>query len=57
MNLLLIERPHKFGGNLELSHKDLLNSYAAGDLHPLDLKNSVSKRLIEILEPVREYLK
>lgn len=54
---ILIERPEKFGGNLELTHEELLESYANGSLHPLDLKNSVSKRLIEILEPVREYLK
>ena len=54
---LLIERPDKFGGNLELSYQDLLEIYAKNELHPLDLKNSVIKRLIEILAPVREYLK
>ncbi|MGB7968935.1 MAG: tyrosine--tRNA ligase [Methanobacterium sp.] len=54
---LLIERPEKFGGNLELTYQDLLEIYAKNELHPLDLKNSVIKRLIEILEPVREYLK
>ena len=54
---LLIERPEKFGGNLELNYKDLLEIYAKNELHPLDLKNSVIKRLIEVLEPVREYLK
>ncbi len=54
---LLIERPEKFGGNLELSYQDLLEVYAKNELHPLDLKNSVIKRLTEILEPVREYLK
>lgn len=54
---LLIERPAKFGGNLELNHSELIELYGREELHPLDLKNSVSKRLIEILEPVREYLK
>ncbi|MBZ2165959.1 tyrosine--tRNA ligase [Methanobacterium spitsbergense] len=54
---LLIERPDKFGGNLEISYNELLDMYSKEELHPLDLKNSVSKRLIEILEPVREYLK
>lgn len=54
---IIIERPPKFGGNLELNHSDLLDVYGREELHPLDLKNSVSKRLIEILEPVREYLK
>ncbi|MDD3985360.1 MAG: tyrosine--tRNA ligase [Methanobacterium sp.] len=53
---LLIERPDKFGGNLEISYNELLEMYSNEELHPLDLKNSVSKRLIEILEPVREYL-
>ena len=54
---MLIERPTKFGGNLELNYNDLLEIYSRNELHPLDLKNSVIKRLIEILEPVREYLK
>jgi len=53
---LLIERPDKFGGNLEISYNELLEMYRNEELHPLDLKNSVSKRLIEILEPVRKYL-
>jgi tyrosyl-tRNA synthetase len=54
---ILIERPTKFGGNLELNYSDLLDIYGKEELHPLDLKNSVIKRLIEILEPVREYIK
>jgi tyrosyl-tRNA synthetase len=54
---LFIERPPKFGGNLELSYNDLVDIYAKEELHPLDLKNSVIKRLIEILEPVRKYIK
>jgi tyrosyl-tRNA synthetase len=54
---LLIERPEKFGGNLELNYNELLDIYTKNELHPLDLKNSVIKRLTEILEPVRNYLK
>jgi len=54
---MLIERPTKFGGNLELSYDDLLEAYENGELHPLDLKNSVTTNLIKILEPVRQYLK
>ncbi len=54
---LIIERPPKFGGNLELNYSDLLDIYGKEELHPLDLKNSVIKRLIEILKPVREYIK
>lgn len=53
---MLIERPPKFGGNLELSYNELLETYKDGKLHPLDLKNVVTKNLIEILKPVREYL-
>ena len=54
---ILIERPSKFGGNLELNQEQLFELYGKGELHPLDLKNAVSNHLIKILEPVREYLK
>lgn len=54
---LLIERPEKFGGNLELTYPQLIKLYSEGDLHPLDLKNAVSKCLIQILEPIREYFR
>ncbi len=54
---LLIERPPKFGGNLELDQEQLKDSYQKGELHPLDLKNAVADKVIEIFKPVREYLK
>jgi tyrosyl-tRNA synthetase len=54
---LRILRPDKFGGNLELTHSELLKMYENGELHPQDLKNAVTEYLIEILEPVRIYLK
>ena len=50
-----IERPEKFGGNLNLSESELEHIYGAGDLHPADLKNAISKYLVEFLKPVREY--
>lgn len=56
-NTLIIERPDKFGGNLELTQEELLDSYGKGELHPLDLKNAVGDALIKILKPVRDYLK
>lgn len=56
-NTLKIERPHKFGGDLELNQEELLDLYQKGELHPLDLKNTVTDLLIEIFKPVREYLK
>ncbi len=57
MDELVIERPEKFGGNLKLNQEELLDMYKNGDLHPLDLKNSVANGLTDILEPVRNYLK
>jgi tyrosyl-tRNA synthetase len=55
-NSMIIERSSKFGGNLELKQAELLDLYGKGELHPLDLKNAVSKYLIQIFEPVRDYL-
>jgi tyrosyl-tRNA synthetase len=54
---LMIQRPNKFGGNLELTHSELLKMYGNGELHPQDLKNAVTEFLIEILAPVRNYIK
>lgn len=54
---LKIERPVKFGGDLELNQGELHNLYQKGELHPLDLKNSVANLIVEIFKPVREYLK
>jgi tyrosyl-tRNA synthetase len=51
-----IERPAKFGGNIEFqSFQELESTYAQGKLHPQDLKNSVATELAGILEPVRRY--
>jgi len=51
----LIERPQKFGGNLEFnSYKELEDAYVKG-LHPLDLKNATGKYINKILEPVHAY--
>lgn len=54
---LVVERPEKFGGNLDInSYEELEKFYAEGKLHPMDLKNTVSKYLNELLEPVRKKL-
>jgi tyrosyl-tRNA synthetase len=53
---ILIERPEKFGGNLELTEEELIDIYQKGELHPMDLKNTVSKYLTDKLEPAREYM-
>ncbi len=54
---LVVERPEKFGGNLEInSYEELTKLYSEGKLHPMDLKNTVAKYLNELLEPVRKKL-
>lgn len=53
---ILIERPEKFGGNLELTEEELTDIYQKGELHPMDLKNTVSKYIIDRLEPARKYM-
>jgi len=51
----LIQRPEKFGGNLEFkTYSDLEEAFLEG-LHPLDLKNATSDYINKILEPVRKY--
>ncbi len=53
---LKIERPEKFGGEIEFaSFEELKKSYREGNLHPLDLKNAVADALIKILEPSRKF--
>ena len=53
---MLIKRPRKFGGDLEVDREELIRAYSTGKLHPLDLKNAVSEYLIEIFEPARACL-
>lgn len=54
----VIERPEKFGGNLEYAkYEDLEKDYVAKKLHPLDLKNSVAKEINNLLAPIRECFK
>ena len=53
--VFLIERPEKFGGNLDFkSYEELEKAFVSG-LHPLDLKNSTAAYVNKILEPVRLY--
>ena len=54
-DMFLIERPEKFGGNLEFnSYEDLENAFVS-DLHPLDLKNATASHVNKILEPIHQY--
>lgn len=51
-----IERPEKYGGNVELnSYTELEKNFIKKDLFPLDLKLGVIKYLDEILRPIRIY--
>ncbi len=51
----LIERPEKFGGNLEFHSYDELEKAFVSGLHPLDLKNATVVYVNKILEPVHRY--
>ena len=54
-NVFIIERPEKYGGNLEFStYEDLEKKYIQG-LHPLDLKNSTTNYINDIIEPIQSY--
>jgi tyrosyl-tRNA synthetase len=51
-----IERPEKFGGDIEIADADTLHKvFSEGSLHPVDLKNAVAGELSHILKPCREY--
>jgi tyrosyl-tRNA synthetase len=51
-----IERPSKYGGDVTFhSFEELAEAFSRGDLHPLDLKNGVSKAVVGLLEPVAKY--
>ena len=52
---IVIERPEKFGGNLDFdSYKDLETAYLSGSLHPLDLKNGTASAFYDVVLPMQE---
>jgi tyrosyl-tRNA synthetase len=52
----LLERPAKYGGNIEFSsYSELETLYLQGKVHPQDLKDSVSREIASILEPLRRH--
>ena len=52
---LIIGRPEKFGGEVEYSnYEELEKDFIEKKLHPLDLKNAVSKELNNFLKNFRE---
>jgi tyrosyl-tRNA synthetase len=55
-DVLEIKRPEKFGGDLNIESYDKLEDlYMSGKVHPVDLKNSVTNHLNELIEPVRKH--
>ncbi len=56
-NEFTIERPSKYGGNITFySYSEVEEAFLSKELHPTDLKNSVSKYLNMIITPTRKYL-
>ena len=56
-DVVSIRRPEKFGGDREFStYEDLECAYAAGEVHPQDLKTATAAHLIDILAPVHDYV-
>ncbi|KAJ2400164.1 Tyrosine--tRNA ligase cytoplasmic [Coemansia sp. RSA 2559] len=52
----VIERPEKFGGNSVYNdYESLERDFADKQVHPGDLKSSVSSAINVLLEPIREY--
>ena len=55
-SVMKIERPEKFGGNIEFeNYQDLTKGYREGNVHPMDVKNSVAKYVNEMVKPVRDH--
>ncbi len=51
-----IERPQKFGGDIEMrEYAELEKAFASGALHPADLKRGTAEALDEIISPIRKH--
>jgi tyrosyl-tRNA synthetase len=56
MGSMKVERPPKFGGNVEFfSYEELARAYETGTLHPADLKSGVAGALEQVVRPIREH--
>lgn len=54
-NEIRIKRDKRFGGDLIFKdYRDLEKSFSKKEVHPLDLKNSVSEYLIKVITPIRK---
>jgi len=57
-NQMKIERPDKFGGNVEYyEYQQLESDFAEKKIHPGDLKQTVGNYLIKVISPIRDKLK
>lgn len=53
---LAVKREERYGGSFRVTTMgELEERYVSGELFPLDLKNAVALRLVEILAPAREF--
>jgi tyrosyl-tRNA synthetase len=53
-----VRRPEKFGGDRSFaSYSEIELAYQNGEVHPLDLKKTCGDCLIEVLGPVRDYIR
>ena len=54
---IIVERPSKFGGNVTFtSYPQLEKEFAEKKLHPSDLKDTISRYIIEIIKSIRQKL-
>jgi tyrosyl-tRNA synthetase len=54
---LKIERPEKFGGNIEFnSYSELETAFSNKKVHPMDLKTATAEYLNKLIEPIRKKL-
>jgi tyrosyl-tRNA synthetase len=54
---VVVKRPAKFGGDREFgSYPEIEEAYRRGEIHPLDLKKTVSAYMSGILSCVRDYI-
>ncbi len=52
----LIERSAQYGGDIEFfSYQELDDAFLDKKIHPLDLKNGIANKIIDILSPAREH--
>ena len=54
----VVERDEKHGGNIRYStYREVEKDFIAKKLHPLDLKNAVSREIIKMLKPIQKHKK